>query len=83
MARTTTDGGKTEMGAHQKLAAAGELLDRPDDGILLRGIPRSADARLELWRVGILGDRDDDLYVVCRGAALELALGLCARASMH
>ena len=35
-----------------------------------------ADGRLELWRVGVAGNVDEDLDVVGRRPSLELGLGL-------
>jgi len=61
---------------HQELLAAGELLDGPNDAVLLGSILNSAHSALELWRVSILWDRNKDLDIVGQGALLELGLGL-------
>lgn len=70
------DAGQAELGAHQKLLLAPKLLDLPDNGALLRGVVDGANVCAEAGRVGIVGDGDDDLDIVCGAAALELGLGL-------
>lgn len=53
-----------------------ERLDGPHNCAVL-GHPLDApDRGLELWRIGVIGDRNVDLNIVRSGSALELTLGL-------
>lgn len=70
------DGRQAELGAHEELLAAAELLDLPDDGALLGRIVHRADVGAEAGGVGVLGDGHEDLDVVGCGAAFELRAGL-------
>ena len=53
-----------------------ERLDAPDDARLLRYILHAADRGLELGRVGVGRNGNDDLHVVCGRAPLELGFRL-------
>ena len=70
------DRGEAQLGAHEELLAAAELLDLPDDGAFLWRVVHAADVGAEARRVGVFGDGDEDLDVVGRGAAFELGAGL-------
>lgn len=70
------DGGEAELGAHEELLAAAELLDLPDDGRLLGSVVDCADVCTEAGRICVVRDGDDDFNVVGGAAALELCLGL-------
>ena len=70
------DRGEAQLGAHEELLAAAELLDLPDDGAFLGRVVHAADVGAEARRVGVFGDGDEDLDVVGRGAAFELGAGL-------
>ena len=64
------------MGAQEVLLAARERLDAPHDAGLLGHVTAVPDRRLELWRVGVVGDGNENFHVVGRRPALELRLGL-------
>jgi hypothetical protein len=66
------DGRQAELGAHEELLGAAELLDLPDDGRRLRRVVHGADVGPEAGRVGVVRDGDDDGDVVGRRPALEL-----------
>jgi len=68
--------GETQLGAHQELLGAAELLDLPDDGGLFGRVVHGADICAEPWRVGVFGNGDQDLDVVGCAAALELCFCL-------
>ncbi len=70
------DAGQTQLGAHEELLAAAELLDLPDDGALLGRVVNRADVGAEARRVGVVGDGNDNLDVVGGATALELGAGL-------
>lgn len=70
------DGGETQLGAHEELLAAAELLDFPDNGGLLGGVVHCADVGAEAGGVGVVGDGDNDFDVVGCAAAFELGFGL-------
>lgn len=72
----TTDTGQTKLGAHQELLAATKLLDLPHNGALLRRVVHTSYVCPKARRIGILGDRNNDLDVVCRASPLELSPGL-------
>jgi hypothetical protein len=61
---------------HQILAPSVELLDVPDDGILVGEVGDGPDRRLEGGAVDVGGDRDNDFDVVGDRPALELGPGL-------
>lgn len=67
---------QAQLGAHEELLAATKLLDFPDNGALLRGVVDGTDVGAEARAVGVVGDGDNDLDVVCSAAALELGAGL-------
>ena len=56
--------GQTELGAHEELFAATELLDLPHDGACFGCVVHRADVGAEFGRVGVFGDGDGDLDVV-------------------
>ena len=68
--------GEAKLRAHEELLVAAKLLNLPDDGALLGGVVDGAKVGAEARGVGVVGDGDDDLDIVGRGAALELGLGL-------
>lgn len=70
------NGGQAELGAHEELLAAAELLDLPDDGGLFGGVVDGSDVGSETGRVGVFRHGDDDFDVVGRAATFELGLGL-------
>lgn len=70
------DRGQAQLGAHEELLPAAELLDLPDDGALLGRVVHAADVGAEARGVGVFGYGDEDLDVVGRGAAFELCTGL-------
>ena len=67
------------MRAHEIFTLAVELLDAPDDGILVGEVGDGADGGFEGGGVDVGGDGDDDVHVVGDGPGLELTLGLVSR----
>lgn len=64
------------MSAHKILTLTVELLDAPDDGVLVGEVCDGANGGFEGGRVHIRGDGDNDIHVVGDGAGLKLTLGL-------
>lgn len=67
---------QTEFSTHEKLFAATELLDFPDDGGGLGRVVDGADVGAEFGRVRVFGNGDGDLDVVGCAAPFELGFGL-------
>lgn len=67
---------QTQLGPHQELFAAAELLDLPHNCGLFGRIVHRADVGAEAGGVCVLRDGDQDLDVVGGAAALELGFGL-------
>ena len=70
------DGGEAELGTHEELLAASELLDAPDHRVGVRDVLDSTDICLEDRRVDIGWNRDNDLHIVSNGLRLELGFSL-------
>src|SRR3569833_126005 len=70
------DAREAQLGAHEELLEAAELLDLPDDGALLGSIVHAAYVGPEARRVGVVRHGHDDFDVVGGAAALELGPGL-------
>ena len=64
MALFGLDRWEAELGAHEELLAAGELLDAPDHRVSVRDVLDVAHVGLEHWGVHIRRDRHNDLDIV-------------------
>lgn len=73
----TLDGWKAQLGAHEELLPATELLDFPDYGGLFGGVVHGSDVCAEAGGVCVFGDGDEDFDVVGGAATFELGFGLC------
>ena len=70
------DRGEAELGAHEELLAACELLDAPDHRVGVGDVLDIAHVGLENWGVNIRRDRHNDLDIVRNRLRLELSLRL-------
>lgn len=73
------DGGQTELGTHEELLTATELLDFPNDGGFLRRVVNGPNVGPESRGVSVLWDRNKDLNIVGSAPALKLGFGLYDR----